>query len=126
MSRIRIAISGPQGTGKPMIADFLAFHLQEYSSRKIEVDGERYLLADQEPDLRVPDHVEAIEIATFIESSCDFADSTVGLVEDKRFRDADPEVAHHVRRLLEVGLLPVGVAMRMLTQSGARGSRKGG
>jgi energy-coupling factor transporter ATP-binding protein EcfA2 len=124
MSRIRIAISGQQGTGKSQIADMLAFYLQEYSSRQIKVDGERYLLADQEPDLRVPDHVQEVEIDTFIEMPCDFADNIVGQVSAKRFRDADPEVAHHVRRLLEVGLLPAPVAERILIKSGARGTPK--
>lgn len=113
MDGIRIAISGPKGAGKRSLAEAIAFHSQIYTSRKITIDGATYLLADDEPDLDIS--ADQIEIVTV---DCeDFVDTAVGKVEGERFRDADPEVAYHVRRLLSVGLLPAGVACRILLRS---------
>lgn len=115
MDGIRIAISGPKGAGKRSLAEAIAFHSQIYTHRKITIDGARYLLADDEPDLGVSITANQIEIVTV---DCeDFVDTAVGRVEGARFRDADPEVAYHVRRLLSVGFLPAGVACRILSRS---------
>lgn len=111
MNGIRIAISGPKSARKKTLALTIAYHSQIYTDQ-ITIDGRMYV-EDVAP--AVPPRDDQIEIVTV---DCeDFVDTAVGRVEGERFRDADPEVAYHVRRLLSVGLLPAGVACRILSRS---------
>jgi len=59
-----------------------------------------------------------------VNRSANIVKSHDGKIDEVRYRDADPEIASHVRRLVTVGLLPVGVGLRILTLADARGTKR--
>lgn len=92
MDGIRIAISGPISARKVTLALTIAYHSQVYTDQ-ITIDGRMYV---EGVAPAVPPRGDQIEIVTV---DCeDFVDTAVGKVEGERFRDADPEVAYHIRR----------------------------
>lgn len=104
---------------EPITTDIAIKFLQEQIAGIADMLA-RGVLTDQ--DLGMP-FVRAVEVYEFLIALVtpqEFKDDIVGTIDAQRFRDADPEIAFHVRRLVAVGLVPIAVGDRILKAAKAR------